>query len=93
LDGYCVGGQKVKLVDKMLIAEDGYDLKFKNDIGYVDGEYFIQPRFFHSCYPDQRMNTIKKAKEIFEEILLTEEIGFIQQCKMQLQPENIEEEE
>ena len=83
----------MRLVDKMLIAEDGYDLKFKNDVGYIDGGCFIQPRFFHSCYPDQRINTIKKAKEIFEEIPLTEQIGFIQQCKIQLQPENIEEAE
>ena len=97
----------MRFINKMLAADEGYELKFKNDRGgYNESGFYVAPSFFLSCFPAKSINTIKKAQEIFEEIKIIEKNNYIELCKQQyilenplptieeeIQEQNIEEEE
>lgn len=79
----------MRFINKTLAADEGYELKFKNDMGsYNESGFYVAPSFFLSCYPAKSINTLKRAQEIFEEIKISEKENHIAKCKEQYETEN-----
>ena len=72
----------MKFINKMLVSDSGYELKFKNDIGSrEEGKAYYAPSFFTECFPAKSIDTIEKAQEMFEEIKITEKQACIDKCR------------
>ena len=72
----------MKFIKNMLVSDEDCELKFKNDIGSRgEGMAYYAPSFFTSCFPAKSVDTIKKAKELFEEIRLVDKQACIDRCR------------
>lgn len=79
----------MRLIKNRLASDDGYELKFKNDIGFRDGRnVYIAPSFFLSCFPAKSIDTVKKAQAVFEEVKISEKDAYIEKCRQQYEAEN-----
>lgn len=95
----------MKFIKKMLVSDEDCELKFKNDIGSRgEGMAYYAPSFFTSCFPAKSIDTIEKAKEMFEEIRTIDKQACIDRCREEydkkfpipvpiVEEENTEEEE
>lgn len=72
----------MKFINKMLVSDNDYELKFKNDIGNRgEGMAYYAPSFFTECFPAKIIDTIEKAQEVFEEIKITDKQACIDKCR------------
>ena len=88
----------MKFIKNRLVADEGYELKFKNDFGsYSHNNVYSYPSYFISCFPAKEINTVEKAHDIFEEIKIIDKEQSMKLCREKFEEENplpvIEEEE
>lgn len=88
----------MKFIKNRLVADDGYELKFKNDFGsYNRDNNYSYPNYFISCFPAKEINTVEKARDVFEEIKIIDKEQSMKLCREKFEAENplpiIEEEE
>lgn len=76
------------LKGNMLKADAGKELLFKGDIGTFDeNDNYIYPQLFSIAFVSKNINTIEKAKKIFDEISQEDLHIYIDECIKTLKDE------